>query len=88
MIKPGMFKSLVQIAQKQLETNRPLRDINIPVTGTQNQKNYYRRQLSEYREFNRSMFILGRLTEDEFIETLKLEYVVEKSIDNFILKGV
>ena len=88
MKKPGMFKSLVEYAQAEMQTGRPLHDIEIVVSGTKNQKNYYRRQLAEYKEFNRSMFELGRCTEDEFVETLKLEYIVEKSIDNFILQEV
>lgn len=88
MKKPGMFKSLVEYAIEELQTGRPLRNIELVIAGTQNQKNYYRRQLAEYKEFNRSMFELGRCTEEEFVETLKLEYIVEKSIDNFILQGV
>ena len=83
-----MFKSLVAQAQAQAQLAQPLRDIDIPLSGTPNQRNYYRRQLAEYREFNHGMYELGRITENEFTETLKLEYVLEKSIDNFNIEEV
>ena len=88
MKKAGMFKTLVEQCQGELTTGKALRNIEIPLSGTSNQRNYYRRQLAEYREFNRGMYELGRATEDEFTETLKLEYVLEKSIDSFVIEGV
>ena len=88
MKKSGMFKTIVEQCQDELNTGKALRNIEIPLSGTTNQRNYYRRQLAEYREFNHGMYELGRITEDEFTETLKLEYVLEKSIDNFNIEGV
>lgn len=88
MKNKGMFKALLEYAAEELQKANYLRDVEISLTCTQNQKAYYRRQLLEYRAFNRSMYELGRLTDNEFTEQLQLEYIVEKAIDNAAKEGV
>lgn len=76
----GRFQLLVDKAEQAL-TKSGLREAEVELHATKNQKAYYRRQFNEYRSFNRGMFALGKMSEESFIHAMELEYVVEKAID-------
>ena len=86
--KKTMFQNLVDLVTEELIKTNSMRNVEISLTVTKHQKAYHRRQFNELREFNRSMYELGKMTDEDFKYSLQLEYVLEKTIDNMNIEEV